>query len=83
MLIYEQMMLKLMQCKCPNARLTPRVLQPSPLKESRPEIQGGRLSKEEKHVNHIPTSVIALGYLASNIREAILVTTLSNTCSSW
>jgi hypothetical protein len=26
MLIYEQMMLRLMQCKCKNASLTPRVL---------------------------------------------------------
>jgi hypothetical protein len=46
----------------PNASLTPEVLQPSPLKESRPEIQGERLSKEEKHVIHFPTIAIALGF---------------------
>jgi hypothetical protein len=61
MLINEQMTLRLMQCKCQNISLTPRVLQP-PLKESRLEIQGERLSKEEKHVIHVPTSVIVLGY---------------------
>ena len=38
--------------------------------------------REEKHVIHFPISAIALGYLASSIREANLVKTLSNTCSS-
>jgi hypothetical protein len=47
---------------------------PPPLKESRPEIQGERLSREDKHVIHFPTSAIALGYLASSIRELVLVT---------
>jgi hypothetical protein len=59
MLIYEQMMLRPMQCKCQNEILTPGVLQPSPLKESHPEIQGKRLSKEEKQVIHVPTFAIA------------------------
>ena len=32
--------------------LTPGVLQPYPLKESRPEIQNGRLLREEEQTNH-------------------------------
>jgi hypothetical protein len=59
------------------------VLQPSPLKESYPEIQGERFSREEKHVIHYSISTIALGYLAFNIREANLVKMFSDTCSSW
>jgi hypothetical protein len=46
----------------PIASLTPGMLQPSPLKESRPMIQGERLSKEKKHVIQFPTSAIAVGY---------------------
>ena len=55
--------------------LTPRVLQPSPLRESHPEIRCKRLLREEKHVIYFPTSAIALSYLASSIREANLVKT--------
>jgi hypothetical protein len=49
---------------------------PPPLRESHPEIQGERLSREEKHVIHFPTSAIALGYLASSIWESNLVKTI-------
>jgi hypothetical protein len=42
---------------------------PRPLKESCPEIQGERLSKEKKHVIHFPTFAIAFGYETSSIRE--------------
>ena len=35
------------------ASLTLRVLQPSPLTESHPEIRSERLSREEKHVIHL------------------------------
>jgi hypothetical protein len=62
MLIYEQMTLRFIQYKCQNISPTPMVLQPSPLKESHPEIQGKRLSKEEKHVIHFPTFAIELSY---------------------
>jgi hypothetical protein len=46
-----------------NLWLTPRVLQPSPLRESHLEIWNERLLREEKHVIHFFTSAIALGYL--------------------
>jgi hypothetical protein len=36
--------------------VTPGVLQPSPLKESRPEIQSERLLSVEKHVTPVHTS---------------------------
>jgi hypothetical protein len=48
---------------------------PPPLNESRPKIQGERLSREEKPEIHFPTSAVVLGYLASSIREANLVKT--------
>jgi hypothetical protein len=55
----------------PTASLTPRVLQPSPLKESRPEIRCDGLFKGREACYPIPTSASALGYLASSIREAV------------
>jgi hypothetical protein len=39
-----------------SRRLTPRVLQPSPLKESRPEIRSERPLRVEKHVTHVHIS---------------------------
>jgi hypothetical protein len=44
------------RCLC---TVTPGVLQPSPLKESRPEIQSERLLRVEKHVTpiHISDSI--------------------------
>ena len=56
-----------------NLRLTPRVLQPSPLWESRLEIQCERLLREEKHVIYFPIAVIALGYLTSEHQRALLI----------
>jgi hypothetical protein len=52
-----------------------RCYSPPSLRESRPEIRCERLLREEKHVIHFLTSVIALGYLASSIRETNLVKT--------
>jgi hypothetical protein len=66
-----------------NASLTPRVLQPSSLKGIASRDSERKTFKEEKHVIHFLTSVISLGYLASSIREANLVMTLSDTYSSW
>jgi hypothetical protein len=61
-----------------NLWLTPRVLQPSPLRESHLEIWNERLLREEKHVIHFFTSAIALGYLILALERLILSRQLSN-----
>jgi hypothetical protein len=58
------------------------VLQLSPLKESCPEIRCEGLFKGREACYPVPTSVSALGYLASSIREAKWARQLSDTRST-
>jgi hypothetical protein len=68
----------IMLCSCKvsvlGGKITPRVLQPSPLKKNLvPEIQGERFLRAEKPVIQIPISAKALSYQTSSIREANLI----------
>jgi hypothetical protein len=73
MLIYEQMMLRLMQYKCQDANLTPGVLQPSPLKRILSRDSRRKTSREEKHVIFIPNISESIRLLRFGIKEANLV----------
>ena len=54
-IIYEQMMFMLMKCECRNARQTPGVLQPSPLKKNLvPRFGAKDFQGEEKQCHAFP-----------------------------